>query len=239
MLPLSLVVPLHQGERFIADALESVRRQQQAPDEIIVVDDGSTDRGPEIAQSFPGVVLIRQERAGPGAARNRGIAAARHHTVALLDQDDLLRPPALRRHRESLEASSHALVSVCRQRFSVLEGETMPAWQRPELVGSDSLSWTPSCMCFRKSAFDRIGRFDETLRATSDLDWFRRFRASGLPFAQIDETLVDRRIHAGCQSGDAATMTAEMLTIARRAAAARNGPCRDVQHPPTQRPVHE
>lgn len=236
MLRVSLVVPLHQGERFIADALESACRQEQPPDEIIVVDDGSTDRGPEIAQTVPGVTLIRQERAGPGAARNRGIAAAQHRTVALLDQDDLLRPPALRRHRESLEASPHALVSVCRQRFSILEGETIPLWQRPELVGSDALTWTPSCMCFRKSAFDRIGQFDESLRATSDLEWFRRYRASGLPFAQIDETLVDRRVHARCQSGDAATITAEMLAIAHRAAAERGASRHDVLREPVPRP---
>lgn len=236
MLHVSLVVPLHEGERFVAEALDSVCRQERAPDEIIVVDDGSTDRGPDIAQSYPGVTLIRQERLGPGAARNRGIAAARHHTVALLDQDDLLRPAALRRHLESLEASPHALVSVCRQLFSILEGETMPVWQRPELVGSDTLSWTPSCMCFRKSAFDLMGRFDESLRATSDLEWFRRYRASGLPFAQIDETLVDRRVHARCQSGDAATITAEMLAIARRAAAERSASRHDALREPAPRP---
>lgn len=221
MLGISLIIPLHQGERFIGDALESARTQEQPADEIIVVDDGSADRGSEIARAFPGVTLLRQERAGPGAARNRGIAAARHEVIALLDQDDMLRPPALRRHREALDAHPEALVSVCRQRFSVLDGEAMPAWQRAELIGADMLTWTPSCMCFRRAAFDRLGRFDESLRATSDFEWFRLYRASGLPFAAIEETLVDRRVHARCQSGDAATMQLEMLLLARRAAESR------------------
>jgi glycosyltransferase involved in cell wall biosynthesis len=221
MLPISLIVPLHQGERFIAEAIDSALCQEEPPAELIVVDDGSTDRGPEIARAVPRVTLIRQERAGPGAARNRGIMAAHHGIIALLDQDDLLRPEALRRHRETLEAAPDALVSVCRQRFSVMPGEPTPAWQRIELIGSEVLSWTPSCVCFRRAAFDHVGHFDESLRATSDFEWFRVFRASGLPYAQIDETLVDRRIHAGCQSGDAVTINSEMLGLARRAVNSR------------------
>lgn len=219
MLPVSLIVPLHQGERFIAEALDSVRRQEEPPDEIIVVDDGSTDGGPAIAGTFAGVTLLRQERAGPGAARNRGIARARNATIALLDQDDLMRPAALRLHREVLEANPHALVSVCRQRFALVPGESLPIWQRRELIGADVLTWTPSCMCFRRSAFERIGPFDETLMATSDFEWFRLYRASGLPYATIEETLVDRRVHAACQSGDSERMRSEMLMLARRAAA--------------------
>ena len=221
MLGISLIIPLHQGERFIGDALDSVRAQEQPADEVIVVDDGSTDRGAQVARAFPGVMLLQQERAGPGAARNRGIAVARHDVIALLDQDDMLRPSALRRHHEELVARPDALVSVCRQRFSVLDGEAMPAWQRAELIGTEMLTWTPSCMCFRRAAFGRVGLFDESLRATSDFEWFRLYRASGLPFAAIEETLVDRRVHAGCQSGDAATLRAEMLALARRAAASR------------------
>ncbi len=221
MLRISLIVPLHQGERFIAEAIDSALLQEEPPAEIIVVDDGSTDRGPEIVQAVPGVTLIRQDRAGPGAACNRGIMAAHHDIIALLDQDDLLRPEALRRHREALEAAPDALLSVCRQRFSVMPGEPTPAWQRTELIGSEVLSWTPSCVCIRRGAFERFGRFDESLRATSDFEWFRVFRASGAPFAQIDETLVDRRIHAGCQSADAATLNMEMLNLARRAVNSR------------------
>ncbi len=231
MLRISLIVPLHQGERFIAEAIESARAQEQPPDEIIVVDDGSTDAGPGIVATMPGVTLIRQANAGPGAARNRGISAARHEVIALLDQDDMLRPQALRRHREALDAHPEALVSVCRQRFSVLDGETMPTWQRPELIGTDVLTWTPSCMCFRRAAFDRLGRFDESLRATSDFEWFRLYRASGLPYATVDETLVDRRVHARCQSGDAATLRLEMLALARRAAASRVAASRAAGNP--------
>lgn len=214
----SVIVPLHQGARFIADALESLRRQDEPPAEVLVIDDGSTDQGPEVVLRFPEATLMRQPQGGPAAARNRGLAAATGDLVAFLDQDDLLRPAALRRHRETFEARPEVVLSVCRQRFALADGELLPSWQRPELVGAETVAWTPSCLCMRRSVFDTIGRFDESLRATSDSEWVRLFRASGLPFATIDETLTDRRIHAGCQSGDAATIRRELLALARRAA---------------------
>lgn len=219
MTTVSLVIPLHQGERFIADALASVRDQIEPPGEVIVVDDGSTDAGPSIVEKFGGATLLRQENLGPAAARNRGVEGSKGELVAFLDQDDLLRPRAIRRHREALEANPHAMLSVCRQRFAVLAGEGVPAWQRPDLIGREEIAWTPSCLCVRRPAFVQVGRFDETLRATSDLLWCREFRKRGLAFVEIEETLVDRRVHARCQSGEAATLRRELLEVVRRAAA--------------------
>lgn len=221
MLRVSLIIPLHQGERFIAEAVASALGQEERPAEIIVVDDGSTDGGPAIARGIPGVVCLGQSNRGPAAARNAGVAAASGDLIAFLDQDDLLRPAALRRHRETLTATPEARLSVCRQRIGLLPDEPMPPWQRPEHVGTDVLAWTPSCVCCRRQVFEELGRFDEALKATSDLEWFRVFRARPLPFAEIHETLVDRRVHAGAQSGDAGTARREMLELARRAALAK------------------
>lgn len=220
MLRVSLIIPLHQGERFIADAVASVLAQDERPDEIIVVDDGSTDGGPAIARGIPGVRCLEQSNRGPAAARNAGVAAASGDLIAFLDQDDLLRPAALRRHRETLTAAPEARLSVCRQRIDLLPGEPMPPWQRAEQVGTDVLAWTPSCVCCRRQVFTDLGFFDEALKATSDLEWFRLFRARPLPFAEIHQTLVDRRVHAGAQSGDAGSVRREMLEFARRAAIA-------------------
>lgn len=220
MLRISLIIPLHQGERFIAEAVASALGQEERPAEVIVVDDGSTDGGPAIARGIPGVRCIEQSNHGPAAARNTGVAAASGDLIAFLDQDDLLRPAALRRHRETLTAMPEALLSVCKQRIGLLPGETLPQWQRAELVGTDVLAWTPSCICCRRHVFRELGGFDEALRATSDMEWFRVFRARPLPFAEIPETLVDRRVHARAQSGDADTCRREMLELARRAAIA-------------------
>ncbi|HEX5852076.1 MAG TPA: glycosyltransferase, partial [Solirubrobacteraceae bacterium] len=84
----SVIVPVYMGERFLADALDSVAAQTYAPLETIVVDDGSPDRSAEIAAGRPGVRLIRQKNQGVAAARNAGLAAARGELLAFLDQDD-------------------------------------------------------------------------------------------------------------------------------------------------------
>lgn len=217
----SLVIPLHQGGRFIAEAIASVLAQEERPAEILVVDDGSTDGGGEIARRHPEVTVLEQPCAGPAAARNRGIACSRGDLIAFLDQDDLLRPAALRRHREALESRPDAGLSICGQRVELLAGEARPSWQRPGVLGCEQVTWTPSCICARRAVFERVGRFDESLRAASDLAWFQRIRQGGFAFVEIAETLVDRRVHAGCQSADASTIRREMLELARRAAANR------------------
>ncbi len=94
---ISTVIPLYNKGPHIQRALDSVRSQSAPPREIIVVDDGSTDGGGEVARSWadPRLIYIRQENRGEGAARNRGIAAARGELIAFLDADDAWDPDFL------------------------------------------------------------------------------------------------------------------------------------------------
>jgi glycosyltransferase involved in cell wall biosynthesis len=91
---ISVVIPLYNKAPHIKRTLQSVLSQTVLPDEIIVVDDGSTDGGGEIVKSLsvPGLRLIRQENQGVSAARNRGIAEAEGELIAFLDSDDAWKP---------------------------------------------------------------------------------------------------------------------------------------------------
>ncbi len=88
----SIVVPCFNAEAFLADALDSALAQTWPHTEIVVVDDGSSDRSVEVARSFDDVTVLTGPNAGPSAARNRGIAAARGARLQFLDADDLLLP---------------------------------------------------------------------------------------------------------------------------------------------------
>ncbi|MGB9730292.1 MAG: glycosyltransferase family 2 protein [Thermoprotei archaeon] len=101
----SVVIPLYNKGKYIERAISSVLAQTYPPLEIIVVDDGSTDDGPERVLKFndPKITLIRQENKGPGAARNAGLAIARGKYVAFLDADDEWLPSFLEKGLKLLE----------------------------------------------------------------------------------------------------------------------------------------
>lgn len=85
----SIIIPVYNGEQFIAEAIECVLAQDYRPIEILAVVDGSTDNTADIARSFRKVQYIYQTNQGNGTAKNVGINAARGETLAFLDVDDL------------------------------------------------------------------------------------------------------------------------------------------------------
>jgi glycosyltransferase involved in cell wall biosynthesis len=110
----SVVIPLYNKEKYIKRALFSVLAQTSPPLETIVVDDGSTDDGPEKVKSFnnPNIILIRQENKGPGAARNAGLAKAKGKYITFLDADDEWMPQFLETGLSFLEENANVSV-VC------------------------------------------------------------------------------------------------------------------------------
>jgi glycosyltransferase involved in cell wall biosynthesis len=94
MTAITAVIPLYNKARHIAEALQSIQRQSVPPVQTIVIDDGSSDGGDRIVgdMAHPGLLFVRQSNAGPGAARNHGLAVARTPYVAFLDADDIWLP---------------------------------------------------------------------------------------------------------------------------------------------------
>ncbi|MBI4550868.1 MAG: glycosyltransferase family 2 protein, partial [Candidatus Latescibacteria bacterium] len=87
---ISVIVPVHNGAAFLADAVESIQRQGDAPLEIIIVDDGSTDGTAQLIPRLTGNIrAAAQSNRGPAAARNTGLRMARGNVIGFLDADDL------------------------------------------------------------------------------------------------------------------------------------------------------
>src|SRR3954469_7166587 len=153
---ISVVIPVYNGEAFLDQAIESALAQTWPRTEVVVVDDGSTDRSAEIAGSYP-VELVRQENRGVGAARNRGVDAANGELLSFLDQDDMLRPEKLERQLEALLAEPEAGMSSCQMRVFLEPGCPVPDWIDPDLLGRDLHTLQVGTILVWHSTFDQIG----------------------------------------------------------------------------------
>lgn len=132
----TVVIPLHNGARYVAETLNSVQRQTIADIEVIVVDDGSTDDGLAIVRGHPlNPTLFEQQHLGVAVARNRGLRAARGRWVAFLDQDDLWHPSHLERLIDWLSVNPGERIVFSREiAFSTVE-ETDRLQTMDALVG--------------------------------------------------------------------------------------------------------
>ena len=110
----SVVIPLYNKSKYIARALDSILSQTYQHFEIVVIDDGSTDDSPEIVRSYSDsrIKLIKQENAGPGAARNRGIKESVYPLVGFLDADDEWMPSFLEESVTRLKNNPDCVLTV-------------------------------------------------------------------------------------------------------------------------------
>lgn len=218
---ISVVIPVRDGERFLGDALRSAAAQELKPFEIVVVDDGSTDGSGRVAREF-GARCLRQDRRGPGAARNAGVAAAGGDAIAFLDADDLWLPSKLRLQAQRLDEAPGLAAVVSRVRLFLEPGCTPPAHVLRTWAGEERAGWLPSTLLVRRAAFLAVGPFDESLRSAEDVDWFARARACSLPMELLPEALVLRRLHDRNTSWDA-HMIPDALTAVLRSVRRRRG----------------
>jgi glycosyltransferase involved in cell wall biosynthesis len=194
---ISCIVPVFNGERFLGEALDSILAQTHRPREIIVVDDGSTDRTPEVAALYRGrITYVRQANRGSAAAKNRGLGLARGQLVAFLDADDRWHPEKLARQRRRLLA--HPDLSLCFTRFQnfwmpELADEAKRYQDGP--LSAPSSAWSISTLLAPRALFDRLGPFQDGLRGNENMLWFFRAAGAGATIEVMPDVLMYRRYH--------------------------------------------
>jgi glycosyltransferase involved in cell wall biosynthesis len=212
----SVVVPTRNAERFLDEALLSIRAQTYASWEVVLVDAGSTDRTLEVAQRHERVRCLRQSGTGLPDAWNCGLRAARGELVAFLDSDDRWAPTKLARQVQVLQADAGADCVITRMRFVLEPGCAPPPGFRPELLASDHIAQMPSALLARRSAFHRIGGFDTRWPIAADIDWFARAKDAGLRVEVVPEVLVEKRVHdANLSTLGGATLNRELVALLR------------------------
>jgi glycosyltransferase involved in cell wall biosynthesis len=190
---ISTIIPVFNGERFLAEAVESAARQVPSPIELIVVDDGSTDGTARVCQNLgERIRYVFQENAGPSAARNRGLAMARGDFITFLDADDLWPEEKfeLQLARFRQEPSLEAVLG-----YSRLFAETRNGSPGRPLDDEPRFMYQLGSGFYRRKAFERVGVFDPGLRFSEDVDWFLRAREADCPMVVLQAVTVLYRQH--------------------------------------------
>ena len=224
----SVMITVYNGERYLAEAIESVLAQTYPSVELIVFDDGSTDGSGDVARSFGTALRYeRQANSGMGAARNSAVALTEGRYLSFLDADDRFRPEKLSRQMAVMEADSSVdmVFGLMTEFVSPDLDEAAAALLRPPV---DRQAWrTPNLMLVRREAFDRVGAFSTALRVGIGVDWYARAKEIGLRESVPPYVMLERRLHSdnnGIRQRDSRALYLSVLksSLDRRRAAAED-----------------
>lgn len=194
---ISCVVPVYNGERFLAEAIDSILAQSYRPIEILVSDDGSTDNTPAVAARYADrIKYLRQANAGPAAARNHGLRAAQGEFVALLDADDIWLPRKLELQMAQFQVRPD--LDLCVTHFENFWTTDMAEEQ--ERVGNHALlkpwpGYAVPTMLARRSVFTKVGPFNEKVGHGENTEWFLRAAEHDVVIELLPDVLVRRRLY--------------------------------------------
>jgi glycosyltransferase involved in cell wall biosynthesis len=191
----SVVVPAHNSERYLGEALDSVFAQTRGDLEVVLVDDGSTDGTVAVAESYEGLVVRRTStREGPGGTRNEGMRHVTGEYLAFLDADDLWEPMKLELQLAALAESDVDVVFGHVQQFRSPELDpgvavtvACPPDPQPALL--------PGAMLMRTETFHRVGKFGTTHPASEFLEWLMRAQDMGMRRTMLPQVVLHRRLH--------------------------------------------
>jgi glycosyltransferase involved in cell wall biosynthesis len=192
----SVVINVYNGERYLAEAIESVFNQTHRPLELIVVDDGSDDGTAEVAKRYDKADYVHQERGGIGAARNLGVSRTRADYLAFLDADDRFVPDKLERQLAVLVADPE-IDMVFGHMSEFLSPDLDPeAAARIRAPVRDAPWRMTNLMLVRRASFERAGGFSTDLKVAVGVDWYARAVDAGLREYVLPKVVLERRIHA-------------------------------------------
>lgn len=193
---ISVIIPVFNTEKYLAQAIQSVLDQMIQADEIIIVDDGSTDNSLAVARQFLSrVKIITQENKGAAAARNIGIVNASGNYLAFLDADDLWVEKKLEQQLDYF--AHHPEIDMIFGNVEQFISPELPDEHKVKMKLEIEImpGLVPGTMLIRKQDFLNVGYFNEKLELGEFIDWFSRAKDLGLTYEVLPEILLRRRIH--------------------------------------------
>jgi len=217
-------IPVRDGEAYLAEAIESILAQSRPCDQVVVVDNGSSDRSAEIAAGFaPAVEVVHEPRPGIGAARNAALRAARGDLVAFLDADDLWEPEKTALQLAALEAEPKLQLVFGQVRQFVSPDLDEAAAEALRVPVDPQPGLYMGAMLARRTAIDAIGPWPEDVRVSDGLSFLLRAKELGLGQAMLAETVALRRVHGENHSIDNRDQRTEFARHLKRSLDRRRG----------------
>jgi glycosyltransferase involved in cell wall biosynthesis len=202
---ISAVVRIYNGERYIGETLTAILAQTRPPDEVVVVDDGSTDGTPgELARFGREIRVIRQANRGYAAAFNRSFSEARCDYLANCDADDIWKPNKLERQMQTLLSHPEIDIAVSGVRFFGLIEESRVTYPSAGIVEPRELArrlYRANFICsssvlMRRRLYERLGPLRDAAAPAEDYDYWLQALAAGAVFFYDPSILVRYRAHA-------------------------------------------
>ena len=195
---ISCIVSVFNGEKYLREALDSILAQTYHPLQVIVADDGSTDRTPDLAATYgERITYVQQSNQGYPAAKNLGLSVAQGDFIAFLDADDLWHPEKLARQIAAME--KRPAIDLCFTRFENFWmpelAEEQRRYQRRPLSQPQS-AWSIGTLVVRRAVFERFGNFQDGARGLENMTWFLRASGQGAFIEVLSDILMYRRFSA-------------------------------------------
>jgi len=194
----SVIIPVYNYDRYLAEAVESALSQTHQHLEVIVVDDGSTDQSGEVARSFAdrGVRYTHQVHAGIGPARNKGVELAQGDFLAFLDADDRWPLEKIERQLQTFD-SDPTLEMVFGQAVQLHNGPEWESGIKDQNPGVANMvpGMVPGTMLIKRTAFLRVGTFQGDWKVGEFIDWYARAVELQIRSVVLPDLFLWRRIH--------------------------------------------
>lgn len=208
MAPVSVIISVLNGEKFIREAIQSVLEQSHQDFELILIDDGSTDNTLQIMQEFASVdhriIIDSHENIGMAGSVNRALKSAKHDLVARMDGDDVMLKDRLKKQVRFMVENSHIACISCLANYINEDGKNIGRTYSDLKSVTDGLRYMEknepigllhSGVMYRKQAVIAVGGYRGSFWPADDIDLWNRLHENGYNIIVLQEILVNYRLH--------------------------------------------
>ena len=194
---ISCIVPTYNAERYLAQTIDSILAQTLPPDELIIIDDGSSDGTADIIKSYNDKIrYVYQDNQGPAASRNLGVQMGGAEFVSFLDQDDLWHAEKLQQQMACFDEDSD--LDLCITHVQLFWSDDLQHEQnfyRDLPRGNTVPGYATTTLLTRRQTFEQVGQLNTDLWFSDATDWFMRAEEMGLKLHVLPDALVYHRMH--------------------------------------------